>query len=99
MRVRIARSMYNNPGLDSPRKEKAEVSGASLESDEDDIFNAPQVRNGGKGEGGAGGVSEQEQKVLDRVGEDLARLGRVKRVGLGVPDKVEFVRVWTKRRR
>ncbi|KAJ4363440.1 Lysophosphatidic acid:oleoyl-CoA acyltransferase 1 [Neocucurbitaria cava] len=30
------------------------------------------------------GVSAEEQKVLDRVGEDLARLGRVKRVGLGV---------------
>lgn len=44
-------------------------------------------------------VSAEEQKVLDRVGEDLARLGRVKRVGLGVEDKIEFVRVWGTRRR
>ena len=41
----------------------------------------------------------EERKLLDRVGEDLARLGRVKRVGLGVREKVEFVKVWTKRRR
>jgi hypothetical protein len=51
--------------------------------------------------GGSGsedvGVSEQE--VLDRVGEDLARLGRVKRVGLGVEDKIEFVKVWGSRKR
>ncbi|KAF2008588.1 hypothetical protein BU24DRAFT_415647 [Aaosphaeria arxii CBS 175.79] len=45
------------------------------------------------------GVGEAERKVLDRVAEDLARLGRVKRVGLGVVDKIEFVKVWTSRRR
>lgn len=44
-------------------------------------------------------VSLDEQKVLDRVAEDLARLGRVKRVGLGVEEKIEFVGVWGKRRR
>lgn len=44
-------------------------------------------------------VSAEEQKVLDRVAEDLARLGRVKRVGLGVEEKIEFLAVWGKRRR
>lgn len=44
-------------------------------------------------------ASPEEQKVLDRIGEDLARLGRVKRVGLGVEDKIEFLKVWLKRRR
>lgn len=48
---------------------------------------------------GEGEVVDEEQKLLDRVGEDLARLGRVKRVGLGVEDKIEFLRVWGKRRR
>lgn len=40
-----------------------------------------------------------EKRVLDKVAEALARLGRVKRVGLGVKDKDEFVKAWTKQRR
>lgn len=44
-------------------------------------------------------VSEAEQKVLDKVGEALARLGRVKRVGLTVKDKLAFIEAWSKRRR
>lgn len=44
-------------------------------------------------------VTPDEQKVLDRVAEDLARLGRVKRVGLGVEEKIEFLKVWGSRRR
>lgn len=39
----------------------------------------------------------EEQKVLDQVGEALARLGRVKRVGLTVKDKAEFVGAWDKK--
>jgi hypothetical protein len=37
-------------------------------------------------------------QMLDRVGEGLARLGRVKRVGLGVDEKRQFVMMWSKRR-
>jgi hypothetical protein len=44
------------------------------------------------------GLNLEEMKVLGRVGDDLARLGRVKRVGLGVKDKIDFVRTWTKTR-
>ncbi|KAG6085609.1 hypothetical protein E4U15_001195 [Claviceps sp. LM218 group G6] len=33
----------------------------------------------------------EEQRVLDRIGEALARLGRVKRVGLTMKDKAAFV--------
>jgi hypothetical protein len=51
------------------------------------------------GGGDKGDVSPDEQEVLDRVGEDLARLGRVKRVGLGVEEKIEFVKVWGSRKR
>lgn len=40
----------------------------------------------------------EEKAVLDKVGEALARLGRVKRVAIGVREKIEFVRVWEKRR-
>ena len=43
-------------------------------------------------------LNSEERKVLDRVGDDLARLGRVKRLGLGVREKIEFVKTWTKTR-
>lgn len=38
-------------------------------------------------------VTGDEQKVLDRIGEALARLSRVKRVGLTLKDKEAFVAV------
>ena len=41
-------------------------------------------------------ISAAERKVLDRVADALARLGRVKRVGLGVKDKQAFVDAWNK---
>ncbi|KAJ5223989.1 hypothetical protein N7468_008531 [Penicillium chermesinum] len=50
-------------------------------------------------EGVDSGITASEKALLDQVGESLARLGRVKRVGLGVKEKEEFVRVWTKNRR
>lgn len=43
-------------------------------------------------------LTDQEQRVLDKVGEALARLGRVKRVGLTVKDKIAFVDAWGKKR-
>ena len=44
------------------------------------------------------GVKTAERRVLDRVAESLARLGRVKRVGLDVKDKNNFVTAWNKKR-
>lgn len=43
-------------------------------------------------------LTPAEKAVLDYVGESLARLGRVKRVGLGVKEKQDFLRLWTKTR-
>ncbi|KAF4624707.1 hypothetical protein G7Y89_g13462 [Cudoniella acicularis] len=43
-------------------------------------------------------VNADERRVLDKVGEALARLGRVKRVGLTLRDKLAFVEAWSKRR-
>lgn len=48
---------------------------------------------------GAGEITRSEKALLDHVGESLARLGRVKRVGLGVKQKQDFVRMWTRTRR
>lgn len=36
----------------------------------------------------------EEKKLLDKVSEALARLGRVKRVGLTVEEKATFVKAW-----
>lgn len=47
----------------------------------------------------AAALSPVERDLLDNVGDSLARLGRVKRVGLGVQEKKDFVRMWTKVRR
>lgn len=50
-------------------------------------------------DGDGGALDADERKILDRIGEDLARLGRVKRVGLGVKEKQDFVKVWMKTRK
>lgn len=36
-----------------------------------------------------------EQKVLDVIVDQLARLGRVKTLGLGLDEKESFVNAWT----
>ena len=45
-----------------------------------------------------GEVDSNEQRVLDRIGEALARLSRVKRVGLTMRDKAAFVDAYKKRK-
>jgi hypothetical protein len=44
-------------------------------------------------------ISSEEKRVLDKGGEALARLGRVKRVGLTVKDKTAFMEMWSRRSR
>ncbi|EGX92348.1 Phospholipid/glycerol acyltransferase [Cordyceps militaris CM01] len=48
--------------------------------------------------GDAADVSAEEQRVLDTIAEALARLGRVKRVGLTVEDKSAFVKALHRKR-
>ena len=40
-----------------------------------------------------------ELKLLHRVAEALARLGKVKRVGLDTKDKAGFIKAWSKQRK
>lgn len=54
---------------------------------------------GYNGVSGDADVTAAEKGRLDQVGESLARLGRVKRVGLGVKEKGDFIRMWSKTRR
>jgi 1-acylglycerol-3-phosphate O-acyltransferase len=92
MRVRIARPTYNSSSTDS-------LNGAGTATGfNTNIFDGPRFRNTGK-KGLNDEVDVQEQEVLDRIGEDLARLGRVKRVGLGMEEKIEFVKIWGKKKR
>jgi 1-acylglycerol-3-phosphate O-acyltransferase len=44
-------------------------------------------------------LTKEERAFLDKITEALARLGRVKRVGLGVKDKIDFVAMWTRSKR
>ncbi|KAK1770706.1 hypothetical protein QBC33DRAFT_609276 [Phialemonium atrogriseum] len=53
----------------------------------------------GEGEEATGDVTSQERRVLDRIAEALARLGRNKRVGLTLRDKARFVEAWRRGRK
>ncbi|TQV91175.1 hypothetical protein V2A60_009365 [Cordyceps javanica] len=51
-----------------------------------------------RGGNSTGDVDAEEQRVLDAIAEALARLGRVKRVGLTVEDKSAFVKALNRKR-
>lgn len=44
-------------------------------------------------------MTNEEKMFLDKVGESLARVGRIKRVSLGVKEKLAFIQSWDKRKR
>lgn len=48
------------------------------------------------GDASEGPVMREEKAFIDKIGEALARLGRVKRVALGAREKQEFVKSWTR---
>lgn len=93
IRVRIAEVVYNT-AVSPEMREKARPKAV----DELDLRESPSSETL-VGESDFESLTIEERKVLDRVAEDLARLGRVKRVGLGVKEKIEFVRAWTRTRR
>ena len=91
IRVRIAESVYNNPqDPTSPLRNYT-----SQVSTPDDTASSSDTLLGSE-EGDS--MSAGEVRVLDKVADALARLGRVKRVGLGVREKVDFVKVWARQR-
>lgn len=81
MRIRIADAVYNTASMVNGLGESSGIEG----------------RGGARARGDGVDVSVEEQRVLDRVAETLARLGRNKRVGLTVTDKANFVEAWKKR--
>jgi hypothetical protein len=99
IRVRIAEAVYNTAPVSAPVKiNKYETNffdNMPMASSGSGSVSSSETLVGSDGES----LSNEERKVLDRVAEDLARLGRVKRVGLGVGKKVEFMKAWSKTRK
>lgn len=78
-----ARKGYESNYFDTLQQSTAKVMETESDDDEDD----------------EDGLTDFERNALDGVADTLARLGRVKRVGLGIEDKERFVEAWTKGRR
>ncbi|SPQ21316.1 f19ae6cc-9fe1-468f-811c-82ebdd7d3647 [Thermothielavioides terrestris] len=88
VRVRIAEAVFNTAGAANGVSEEAAAPAVAAET----------RAGGGDGDGGDDALTAEEQRLLDRVAEALARLGRAKRVGLTLQDKKAFVAAWTKKR-
>lgn len=87
MRIRIAEAVYNTAGA---------VNGVSEASGVDVPARSEASSRVGGGDEPTK-ITAEERRVLDRVAENLARLGRNKRVGLTVEDKAKFVEAWKKK--
>ncbi|KAK8137250.1 hypothetical protein PG984_005190 [Apiospora sp. TS-2023a] len=88
IRVRIAEAVTNRDIAGSSADSSREMSrvNSSESSDDDDDYFGP----------GEEKPTPDQYRVLDRVGEALARLGRNKRVGLTLKDKAAFIEAWSK---
>jgi hypothetical protein len=99
IRVRIAEVVYNTSKPTDPMKERKDkyLTNFLDTLGEDSAMSSSTDTLVGSGEQSE--ANTDEKRVLDRVGEALARLGRVKRVGLTVKDKIAFIEAWSKRKR
>lgn len=98
IRVRIAESLYNTSVAQytPPSSRPSGYATNLLDALEDDTASSASTLLGDESEVT---LTKEERTVLDRVGDALARLGRGKRLGLGVREKSEFVKVWNKKKR
>ena len=91
IKVRIADSLFNASQIQIDRATSASGYNTNFfDTPQDDASSSVDTLAGDESE-----PSREDQVFLDKVGEALARLGRSKRVGLGVKEKVEFVRIWS----
>ncbi|KAF2093494.1 hypothetical protein NA57DRAFT_81423 [Rhizodiscina lignyota] len=95
IRVRIAEGVYNS----APKSQNTYDTNYFDELDKRETRQRNGATNGDISHNGESSVSKEEKQLLDQIGEALARLGRVKRVNLGVKDKQQFVATWSKNRR
>ena len=93
IRVRIAEAVHNT----ADQAEASEDKDRYLTNILDDLVHGTATTSGvAVPSSMARTVSTEERKTLDKVGEALARLGRVKRVGLTTRDKVDFIVAFSK---
>jgi 1-acylglycerol-3-phosphate O-acyltransferase len=99
IRIRIAEAVFNTSSAPSSVSSgKASTYKTNyFDSLTDDTASSADTLVGDDSEGPT--VTREEKAFLDKIGEALARLGRVKRVGLGVREKEEFVKHWARSRR
>lgn len=96
IRIRIAEAVYNTSRREgvstrgTSRSSSADIPSSDGGSDADTLVG---------GDEGEGPQTKEERAFLDHIAESLARLGRVKRVGLGVKEKIDFTAAWSKYRR
>lgn len=88
IRTRIAEYVFTPPRANTARSTATEVNLADSSSDAETLV-------GGDDDNA---ITTDERAFLDKIAEALARLGRVKRVGLGVKEKQNFIAMWTKSR-
>ena len=100
IRVRIAECVFNIVKSSSSTNHNTYTSNYLdlMQDKESSMASNTETLLGSADECGREAPSAEERKVLDKVAEDLARLGRVRRVGLGVRDKVAFLEVWSRHR-
>ncbi|KAL2834608.1 hypothetical protein BJY01DRAFT_83632 [Aspergillus pseudoustus] len=99
IRVRIAEVVVAGP---QGRGVSARVTASTYDTNYFDILEEVSASKGGSASSSEKvevELNPAEKAVLDSVGDSLARLGRVKRVGLGVQEKQEFVRTWRRTER
>lgn len=97
IKVRIAEVVYNTSKPDSVSEDSKYLKNHFKKLNEDTAYISSTDSLTSRKDQSSETTSE-EQRVLDNVGEALARLGRVKRVGLTVKDKIAFVDAWNKKR-
>jgi len=85
IRTRIAEYVYN-PATKQANSVTSAVDATDVSSEADTLVGSDEDI----------GMNKEERAFLDKIAEALARLGRVKRVGLGVKEKQDFVAMWTK---
>lgn len=98
IRVRIAEAVYNTAAGGSEKPPTARVNSYSTNFFDDMQMGGSLSSSDTLVSSDGEGISSEERRVMERVAEDLARLGRVKRVGLGVQEKVDFLKQWKKTR-
>ncbi len=102
IRIRVAEAVYNTSQA-APAKQSAIATKASSASYTTNYFDTLGSDNGVSSDAdtlvSSGGedqemTTKEERAFLEKIAEALARLGRVKRVGLGVKEKIDFIKMW-----